>query len=92
MFGNTTPRGYLVTVAADKIKGDETTRTLHEIEVVAYDAIEATLQANMRFAAQHGGAVLAQQGGEYSPIDVRPSLHMVAADMLARMFNAKGGA
>ena len=92
MFGNTTPRGYLVTIAADKIKGDQTTRTLHEIEVVAYDAIEATLSANMKFAAQFGGSKLSASGGEYTAIDVRPSMHMAAADMLAKLFNAKGGA
>jgi len=89
MLGNTTPRGYVVTVHAWTIKG-RGAPTEHRVEVLAYDAMEAMMCADLKFRMTMGGEGLQGAGGESRIVGIEPSAHHVAADVLAAMFK-KGG-
>lgn len=85
MFGNTTPRNYIVTIRHWPDAKKPTSET-HEVPVCAYDLVEATIMANMRFAASIGGIV--DNGGKSEAVDVRPAQATTAADLLALLTSA----
>jgi hypothetical protein len=86
MMGNTTPRGYVVTIRAWTRKGDDKTASEAQVEVAAYDALEAMMCADLKFRHTMGGSVLQGTGGETAIVNVEPSAHLAAADVLAAMF------